>query len=343
MPEGHQKIEPRGQINAANAPKIAGLSFRRFRGESDYPRMAVVLVSSENADKIERQVTPEDIAAAYQHLTNCDPCKDMIFAEIAGQVVGYARGWWRDETSAGRLYGISGFLVPAWRRKGIGSAMLRWMENRMRDIAAGHPSGQAKFFQVDVSQFQEGTARMLERAGYQPARYFYEMVRPTLDDIPDVPLPAGLELRPVSPDHYRAIWKSVDETSQDEWGYTQLMEDDYQQWLTHPHFQPPLWQIAWDTATGQVAGHVLTFIDHEENRQLNHKRGYTEGIGVDRAWRRRGLARALIVRSLQAQKAAGMSESALAADSDSLNGVTRLYESCGFQVVSRNTIYRKPL
>jgi hypothetical protein len=51
----------------------------------------------------------------------------------------------------------------------------------------------------------------------------------------------------------------------------------------------------------------------------------------------------LISRSLQAQKAAGMTESALVADSDSTSGVTRLYESCGFQIVKRDTVYRKSI
>jgi ribosomal protein S18 acetylase RimI-like enzyme len=221
--------------------------------------------------------------------------------------------------------------------------MLIWMEDRIRDIASSHPSDRVKAFQVDTSQFQEGAVIMLERAGYRPIRYFFEMVRPNLDDIPDLQLPAGLEIRPVSPDHYHSIWRSDDETSRDEWGYTKHTEEDYQAWLTDPHFQPHLWQIAWDTATEHVVGHVLTFIDHEQNEINNRKRGYTEGIGVDRAWRRRGLARALIARSLQAQKAAGMSESALVADRDSISGATRLYESLGFRVVSRNAIYRKPL
>ncbi len=227
--------------------------------------------------------------------------------------------------------------------KDIGHTMLLWMENRLRNIAAAHPLETAKLFQVDVSQFQKGTAIMLKRSGYQPMRYFYEMVRPTLDDIPEFLLPDGLEMRPVNPDHYRAIWKSVDETSQDEWGYKKPTDDDYQEWMTNPHFQPNLWQVAWDTATNQVVGHVLTFIDDHENEQFNRKRGYTEGIGVDRSWRRRGLARAMISRSLQAQKAVGMTESALAADGDSPNGVTRLYESCDFQIVKCNTIYRKPM
>lgn len=322
---------------------IPGLTFRNFRGESDYPGMLDVILTSAAADQIERHDTLEEIARNYSRLTNCDPYQDMVLAEVAGGLVGYTRGWWWEEAGTGRLYGMLGFLLPAWRRQGIGRAMLLWMEARLREIATSHPHHQARFFQVGVSEHQTGTAILLERSGYQPVRYFYEMIRPDLEGIPHLPLPAGLELRPALPEHYPAIWNSVDETSQDEWGYMQPAAEDYQAWLDDPHFQPDLWQIAWDVATGDVAGHVLTFIDQAENEHFNRKRGYTEGIGVDRAWRRRGLARALIARSLQAQKAAGMTESALAADSDSISGVIRLYESCGFQAVRRDAIYRKPL
>jgi mycothiol synthase len=50
-----------------------------------------------------------------------------------------------------------------------------------------------------------------------------------------------------------------------------------------------------------------------------------------------------LVRCLQAQKQAGMTESALGVDADNLSGATRVYEDCGFRVVKRTTIYRKPL
>jgi hypothetical protein len=36
-------------------------------------------------------------------------------------------------------------------------------------------------------------------------------------------------------------------------------------------------------------------------------------------------------------------ESALGVDSESLSGATKICEDCGFRVVKRNTIYRKPL
>ncbi len=327
-------------IEINNPLPVPGLRFRHFQGDSDFAQLAAVLIASEAADHMERHVDAGDLANAYGHMNNCDPYQDVIIAEVHGEIVGDARGWWDGDIDSGMIFHHNAFLRPEWRRKGIGSAMLHWMENRLAEVAKSHPGG-TRCFQVNATQYQQGAAIMLQRAGYQPIRYFYEMVRPTLDDIVEFPLPEGLEVRPVIPEQYPDLWKNTVETSKDEWGYSEPSEDDYQEWLVSPHFQPHLWQVAWDVATNQVVGSVLTFIDEGENKQRGRKRGYTEGIGVDRSWRRRGVARALISRSLQAQKAAGMTESALVADTDSSSNVVSLYESCGFQIVKRDAIYRK--
>ena len=330
-------------IDIENAPTIPGLKFRLYQGETDHAQIAVVLMASELADQMIRQVSPGDIASAYQRMSNCDPHRDIIFAEVDAEMVGYSRGWWSEESPTQWIYTHNGFLVPGWRRRGIGQCMLNWMETHLSQVAAAHPQEMVKLYQVNTTQYQKGTAIMLERSGYQPRRYYYEMVRHSLDEIPEIPLPAGLEIRPVQPDHYRSIWQLTVETSQDEWGQKILTEADYHEWLESSLFQPDLWQVAWDITTQLPVGEVLGYIHHDENKQFNRKRGYTEGVGVTRSWRRRGLARALISRSLQAQKAAGMTESALVADSANTNDVTRLYESCVFQIVKCDTLYRKLL
>ncbi len=331
-------------IVIVDAPGISGLSFRHYQGVSDNAQLAAVLSASEVADQSQRRVTADDITQTFQHqLTNCDLNRDLIIAEVDGKVVGYSRGWWEDGISTERVYSHNGFLAPDWRRKGIGRCMLVWMEQHLREIASTHSPELEKFFQVNVTQFQVGTAALLAHSGYQPVRYYDLMVRPTLEDIPQNSLPDGLEIRPVLPEHFRPIWQLVVETSQEEWGHQPLTEADYQEWVSSPQFQPDLWQVAWDIATNQVVGEVLTFIHHAENKQFNRKRGYTENIGVARSWRRRGVAGALISHSLSAQKAAGMTESALAVDTDNPSGATRLYESCGFQLTKRDTLYRKPI
>ena len=88
---------------------------------------------------------------------------------------------------------------------------------------------------------------------------------------------------------------------------------------------------------------MRTYIDHEQNKLYDRQRGWTEFISVRQPFRRRGLARALIARSLRVQKQAGMTESALSVDSENLSGATKVYEDCGFRVVKRMTVYRKPL
>ncbi|MBC7879346.1 MAG: GNAT family N-acetyltransferase [Anaerolineales bacterium] len=306
--------------------------------------MVTVVAASAEADKIERVDTVEDVANGYSHLVNSDPYQDMLFAEVNDEVIGYSRGFWRQEENGPRIYGSTGFLVPAWRRKGIGTSMFRWIENRMRVIADSHAAMESGLFESFVTDGNIGLAALVEKNNYKPIRYVVEMMRPDLENISDFPMPDGLEVRPVLPEHYRAIWDADVEAFRDHWGYSEPTEEDHQAWLGDKNiFQPQLWQIAWDINTNEIAGQVRTFINPAENEKYNRKRGFTEFISVRRPWRKRGLARALIVRSLRLQKEQDMTESVLGADSENISGATRVYEDCGFRVTKRHTLYRKPV
>jgi mycothiol synthase len=327
-----------------DAPPIAGLVFRRFRGEADFPQMTRVLAAAEAADGNERLVTLDEIRNTYAHLPETDPARDILMAEVDGQLVAYGRvETWREDSGA-RLYNHFAFLDPAWRRRRIGGAMLKWFQNRLREMAAAHPDDGPRFFQSFASDRAPGTEAMLLRDGYSAVRWGYLMVRPDLENIPDFPLPDGIEVRPVLPEHYRAIWDANTEAFRDHWGFSEPTEADYQAWLNNKTiFTPELWQIAWDTASNQVAGQVKGFINHVENEHFNRKRGWCEFISVRRPWRKRGLARALITRTLRVFKERGMTEAALGVDTQNLSGALRVYEACGFRPVKRDATYRKPV
>jgi GNAT superfamily N-acetyltransferase len=324
-----------------DAPAIPGLTFRRFQGESDYPNMVTVINAAAAADRIERVTTLEDIASNYAHLTNSDPYQDMLLVELEGRVVGYTRVWWAREEAGNRLYVHICFLVPEARRKGIGRAIVRHNERRLREIASGHPADGPRFFQAFAADTETGKEALLSSEGYAAVRRGYNMVRSLAEPIVLAPLPPGLEVRPVPPEHIRAFWEADQEAFRDHWGFIPGTEQDYQRWLNEPIFNPHLWQVAWDG--GQIAGAVQNFVNAKENEAYNRKRGYTEGIFVRRPWRKRGLAQALIMRSLQMFKDLGFAEAALGVDSENLSGALRLYESCGFRVVKRESLYRKPM
>ncbi|MBE0696037.1 MAG: GNAT family N-acetyltransferase [Anaerolineaceae bacterium] len=330
------------------APAILGLSFRNFRGKDDYPKMLALINACKTADNDERFETLEDMARNYSHLTNCDPYRDLITGEVDGETVVYSRvTWWIDEATGDYIYQSFGYLDPKWRRKGIGQSVLLHNQRRLREIAAEHPKGAPKFFESFATNFQEGSLAMLEKDGYQPVRHFFSMVRPDLESIPDLPLPDGIEVRPANPEHYRQIWEAFQEAFRDHWGYSEPQEEDYQNWIESSEFQPDLWQIAWDgdfaNGAGAVAGMILNFINHGENQEYGRKRGYTEGIAVRRPWRRRGLARTLLARSLKMHRELGMSEAALGVDSGSLSGANLLYESMGFKPVKTITLLHKAM
>ena len=219
--------------------------------------------------------------------------------------------------------------------------MLHHNERRLRVIAAEHSADSPRTFMSYAMDTAVGTEMLLRTEGYQPVRHFYHMVRDTLEEISIPRLPAGLEVRPALPEHFRPIWDAEQEAYQDLWGYSPGSEDYYQHWLHSPGFDPSLWRIAWEGE--QVVGQVRSFIRPQENEEHHRLRGYTENISVRRPWRNRGVARALIGLSLQAIKERGMTEAALQVDSDSPDGAPRLYEACGFQVVKRSSQYRKPM
>jgi GNAT superfamily N-acetyltransferase len=234
-------------------------------------------------------------------------------------------------------------VAPQWRRRGIGAALHSWLESRQREVASAHRSAPRHAHHAFVTEGESARAALLEKAGYRAERYFFTMVRPTLDDVPNFALPPALEVRPVLPEHFRPIWDAHQRAFRTHWGFSPSGEADYRRWQTSQVFQPHLWQVAWDVRTGEVAGQVRTFIDETWNAANGRKRGWTEFISVGEPWRGRGLAKALISLSLSAQRAAGMQESGLGVDSQNLDGANRVYEECGFIAVTRNCVYRKPL
>ncbi len=320
------------------APAIPGLSFRNFRGEEDCAVILAILQDITRADGLKRTDTLEQVRHTYTHLTHCDPAQDLLFAEIHGQPVGYCRVEWRIEQPDTLILWSIGFLCEQWRRKGLGRAMLDWAERRLRVVTAGQLHAQC-LFELFAEDKEIGKHALAQAAGYHVERQFYTMVRPDLENIPDLPLPEGVELRPVTPADYRKVWDAMQEAFRDHWGYCEPEEKDYQAWLEDPQFQTDLWQVAWQG--DEVVGMVLGYIDEEANRQFGQRRGWTEEISVRRPWRGRGVARALIASCLRALKRRGMSEAALGVDTQNLSGALRLYEQMGYRPISCNTTYRK--
>src|SRR5438876_4736090 len=250
-------------ISVPDAPAIPGLSFRHFRGDEDYPALLKINTGSKIADGLDHDLhTLETLRYVYGGTSNHDPRKDVLIAEVDGEAVAYNRVYWEHMLEGYRAYWHYGFVLPEWRHKGLGRAMIRWVERRASQIEAGqdratlHNAAQGKepaYAYAEVHSNMTGLENLLKSEGYEPVRYGFHMETPDLDHIPDVPMPEGLEVRPAKPEHFRAIWEAEIEAFRDHWGVAQPEDTDYDRWINDPIQQPELWVVAWDIQSNQVA------------------------------------------------------------------------------------------
>ena len=87
----------------------------------------------------------------------------------------------------------------------------------------------------------------------------------------------------------------------------------------------------------------LNEIFEEENNTLGRLWGWTDPICVRRQWRKRGLAKALITKSLLMFKDMGMSHAAFGVDTQNPLGALSLYEGLGFRTIKEWLAVRKPM
>jgi ribosomal protein S18 acetylase RimI-like enzyme len=230
---------------------------------------------------------------------------------------------------------------PAYRGLGIGRAMLRHHESRLREIAAGHDPKRSKWLATWTPDGAVAGQRLLRAEGYEPARYFFEMTRDLRVEIPEAPLPTGLEIRPVRTEDHRRIYDANVEAFRDHWGAIEKGPEDFARQFEDPDLDTSLWRVAWDGE--EVAGVVVNVILDAENEVLGLRRGWLDQVSVRRPWRRRGLARALIASSLAAFRDRRMIQAVLGVDAENPTGALGLYEGMGFVVAKRATAFRKPL
>jgi mycothiol synthase len=321
-------------------PDHPGLVVRPYAGPSDHPGMAAATNAWRASVGISELVTTAALDNLYAHLTNSDPYRDCEILEVGGKIAGYVRTGWLDGAASGdRVYEASIVLAPPLASEAAYAALLAHGERRLLSDQGDRSGRGGNNFRAWIHDTDTVQAAAHRAGGYTPIHRWFEMVRTTLDDLPDAPLPDGLQSRPVRPEHWRPIWEADVEAFSDDWDPDDPSETAFQRFLGEPDQMPDLWQVAWDG--NQVAGLVLVTIKPEENERFGRRRGVLDSVAVRRPWRRRGLARALIVRALIALRDHGETSAALGVDVDNPNQALTLYESCGFAVDLSGTVYER--
>ncbi len=222
---------------------------------------------------------------------------------------------------------LRGSVHPTWRGRGIGRAVLAWMEGRGRQKLAEIEGDLPGRLAVMVDEAARDQRRLYAAAGFSPIRWYTTMRRDLATPLPEARVPDGLRVVGWEEARSEAVRLAHNETFGDHWGSEPLTSEA---WEHHDAHFAPAWSFVAVTDAGEVAGYVVSGRYPQDWPVLGYSCGFTDVLGVRRPWRGRGLGTALLVAAMTAYRADGMDNANLRVDTANPTGAVGLYERLGY-------------
>ena len=328
-------------VHIPDIPDIPGLRFRYYADEDDLPAMAEVANAFNEANGEKERWSVEMMRTEFRSPTHIQPTDAMLLGFIGDRLAVYSSIEYSDTTDGERHYRSLGNLHPDFARQGLGTALMAFNERLLLGLAARDDYPGPRKLITWLDDPNAGGIELARRRGYQKVRVYHHMTRPHMDHIEVPPLPEGIEVRPVTREMLAQVFDAAAEAFRDHFGGHDFSEAARRRWLDDPLLEPELLVVAFD-GDDVVAG-VQGAIDHDENVANDYLCGWTDPVFTRRSWRRRGLAYALLGRSLQQLKERGMTSAQLAVDSENENQALALYQRHHYEVDRSASEWHKPL
>ncbi|HID50510.1 MAG TPA: GNAT family N-acetyltransferase [Anaerolineae bacterium] len=264
----------------------------------------------------------------------------LVFAPD-GQLAGYIEVW--DTNAIPVSPWVWGRTHPDYEGQGIGTAMLTWAEDRVRQVFPRVPDDARVVMRCGALSTHESSKALLTGYGLSPIRYFWTMVIDLAEAPPEPIWPEGIRIATFAEvDDLTAVMRATEDAFKDHWGYVEQPEEhelrQWHEWVNNdPVFDASLWFLAMDG--NEIAGVSLCRIKSSHDPEM----GWVNALGVRRPYRRQGLALALLHHSFGELYARGKRKVGLGVDAQSLTGATRLYEKAGMYIYREYQDFEKEL
>src|SRR3990172_6114832 len=238
---------------------------RAYRGQEDHPAMNHVAASVRAFNGNPELGSVDEMDHYYAHLEHADLPRDCALVELDGSVVGYARASWEQLVSGERHVASILFVDPAQRGRGVEELLVGHVLRRAGELIPVIGREHTTRVTMFVTARDPEQRRVLEARGLGIARRGAQLVRPTFDGIPALPIPAPFEVRPIdSSDRsmHRRVFDADARAFADSHGQSAPSDEQFSGWLESPTFDPLLWRVAFDGEP--IAGQILNYLGDVE-------------------------------------------------------------------------------
>lgn len=172
------------------------------------------------------------------------------------------------------------------------------------------------------------------RAGFEPIRHSFRMEIELDRGLPEPSWPDGFVARPFREGEERRVHRAQMDSFADTWGFVEAPFESWAHWTLGKHFQPEHWFVV-------ESGDDLAAIALCRVPEAEPELGWVDILGVLRAYRRRGLAIALLQHVFRHFAAHGLVKAGLSVDAENPTGAVRLYERAGMHVARTDVRYQQ--
>lgn len=232
---------------------------RAYRGPEDHPDMTRVAAAVRAFNGDAELGTVADMDNHYAHLEHADLPRDCALVEIEGEAVAYGRASWQPLANGEAQVDCILNIDPEVRGHGVEELLVDHALRRSREIMAEIGGDVTTRIIVYVSGRDPEQQRVLEAEGLRRVRRGAQLVRRSLDDIPDLPIPEPFEVRPIEPADramHRRVFDADARAFADSYGQQAPSEAQYDEFINMPTFNPSLWRVAFHD--DRIAGQVLS-------------------------------------------------------------------------------------
>jgi len=309
------------------------LIIKSYEGQKDWSAIANLFQACQTVDHLSEDESLADLRLGLSS-PNVNPQQDIrLWTDAEDQLLGLIGI--EPQASKTVIDGYFGLYIhPSIRSSNLGKEMLRWCENRIREI--GQQKRQPVQLRTYTLENQSQQNQLLKKQGFKVDRQFITMAKSLESPLSIPQISSDFSLSHIQGKQDISAWVDLfNESFIDHWDHHELTIEQAQYWQNQPNYKSELDLVA-IAPTGTFAAFCKC--------QLNSNQiGWIEWLGSRRGFRKLGLGKTMLFAGLSQLQKAGATTAKLSVDADSLTGATKLYESVGFQPVATWLSWVKPL